>query len=88
MKLDLTNTDETKFTIQGYTYFKNTELDLKEIHDKGYHIFRKVEKKKEFEFPDKKKVIKRLAMLYKPEYVSKNVNYHEPNTIELIKCQS
>lgn len=39
-------------------------------------------------FPQKRGVLKKLAYLYIPEYVSTNVNYHEPSTIELIKCQS
>lgn len=32
--------------------------------------------------------MKKLAFMYTPEYISKNVNYHDPNSIELIRCQS
>lgn len=47
VKLDLTNIDETKFTTANYTYFNKWEVDLKELSERGYHIFRKVDKKKE-----------------------------------------
>lgn len=88
IKMDLNNIDETKFVMSYFEYFNKNELDLKEIHDRGYHIFKKIDKKIVFSYPYNKKTIKRLAYQYTPEYISKNVNYHDPNTIELIKCQS
>lgn len=88
IKMDLNNVDETKFVMSYFEYFNKNELDLKQIHDKGYHIFKKIDSKTVISYPQKKKVIKVLAYKYNPEYISKNVNYHDPNTIELIRCQS